>query len=297
MRTFMLMNPADAPLQQLTDRLYIKRDDLLDPLIGGNKFRKLKYNMLHAKDQQKNHLLTFGGAYSNHILATARAAQLNGFGATGLIRGHAENGLSPVLSKVEELGMHLNFISRDDYLRRHDADYIAQIQSKYPDAYIIPEGGTNALALRGVSEIRDELPDDVDLIATAVGSGGTLAGLVRAYADRPDVTILGFSVLKGDDQLTQTIQGLLEAEGIAPLCPWRVITDHHFGGYAKAPDTLIHFITSFEEQYGIDLDYVYTGKMMYGLLEHLNSHTNINKAVALHTGGLYTAHIKHLHAV
>ncbi len=294
MRTFMLIDPADAPLEKITGRLYIKRDDLLDPLIGGNKFRKLKYNILHAKDQKKNTLLTFGGAYSNHILATAKAGALENMNTIGIIRGAAEHGLSPVLTKAQALGMSLQFISREDYKLRHNADYLTALQNAHPNAHIIPEGGTNAHALRGVAEIRTELPDDIDFIATACGSGGTLAGLITAYADREDIEICGFSVLKGEDQLTSTVTALLKANGITPRCTWHINTAHHFGGYAKAPSELVEYIKSFKEQHGIDLDYVYTGKMMHGITNLLQNRTDIQKAVAIHTGGLYTAHIRHL---
>lgn len=280
-----------SALQHIYGALWIKRDDLIDPIIGGNKFRKLKYNIQAAKAAGKNTLLTFGGAYSNHILATACAGQISNMPTIGMIRGHAENGLSPSLIKAQDMGMTLQFISREDYKNRHDAAYLTALQALHPSAYIIPEGGTNAQALKGVAEIRAELPDDIDVIATACGSGGTLAGLIAAYADKPEITLLGFSVLKGKDLLTPAIQALLDERGITPRCKWQIITGHHFGGYAKAPLALKAYIKAFGAQHGIPLDYVYTGKMMFGLETWLKEHDDIGKAVALHTGGLFTASV------
>ncbi len=278
-----------SALQHIYGNLWIKRDDLIDPIIGGNKFRKLKYNIQAAKAAGKDTLLTFGGAYSNHILATARAGQIHNMGTIGVIRGHAEKGLSPNLIKAQDMGMTLQFLSREDYKDRNDAAYLAALQALHPSAYIIPEGGTNAHALKGIAEIRAELPDDIDVIATACGSGGTLAGLIAAYADKPDITLLGFSVLKGEDQLTPSIKTLLEAQGIMPRCKWRIVTAHHFGGYAKAPPELKTYIKGFKARHDIPLDYVYTGKMMFGLEAWLKEHQSTEKAIALHTGGLFTA--------
>lgn len=287
-----MMNIDRSELQHIRDNLWIKRDDLIDPLIGGNKFRKLKYNLIEARNQHRTALLTFGGAYSNHILATARTGHIEGIKTIGIIRGHAEHELSPVLKKVQELGMELNFIDRTEYKLRHDKDYLDKLQKRFSSAYIIPEGGTNAFALDGVAEIRTELPDDVDCIATACGSGGTLAGLIKAYHNRSNITLLGFSVLKGEDQLTETINQLLKASGIKAKCKWEVITGYHFGGYAKAPETLIDYIRTFQAQQDIPLDYVYTGKMLFGLESWLQTNTSYKKVVALHTGGLFTASIE-----
>lgn len=278
-----------SALQHIYDRLWIKRDDLIDPIIGGNKFRKLKYNIKSAKAAGKDTLLTFGGAYSNHILATARVGQMHNMATIGIIRGNAENGLSPALIKAQDMGMALHFIAREDYKHKENADHLTALQSKHPSAHIIPEGGTNADALKGVSEIKNEMPDDIDVIATACGSGGTLAGLITAYADREDITLLGFSVLKGDDQLTPTIQNILDHSDIKPRCRWQVITGYHFGGYAKAPPALKAYIKDFQTQHNIPLDYVYTAKMMFGLETWLKEYPDIKKAIVLHTGGLFTA--------
>jgi 1-aminocyclopropane-1-carboxylate deaminase len=285
----MYIDISKSPLQPLYGSLWIKRDDLIDPIIGGNKFRKLKYNVARALELNKTELLTFGGAYSNHILATARAGELATLKTIGIIRGHAEKGLSPVLCKAHDMGMQLEFVSREDYKLRGDHYHLDALQAKHPSAYIIPEGGTNTAALKGVAEIRHELPDDTEVIAVACGSGGTLAGLITAYADRPDVSLLGFSVLKGEDQLTPTIKKLLKEGGVEAKCQWRVITGHHFGGYAKAPQELTDYMRQFKAQHDIALDYVYTGKMMFGLEEWLKTHPEVTKAVALHTGGLFTA--------
>jgi len=287
----MYIDISKSTLHPLYGSLWIKRDDLIDPIIGGNKFRKLKYNIARALELNKTELLTFGGAYSNHILATARAGELAKLKTIGIIRGHAENGLSPVLCKAQDMGMQLIFASREDYKLRHDSDYLDALQVNHPSAYIIPEGGTNIHALKGVGEIRCELPEDTEVIAVACGSGGTLTGLITAYADRRDVSLLGFSILKGEDQLTLAIEKLLKESGVEAKCQWRVITGHHFGGYAKAPQELTDYMRQFKAQHGIALDYVYTGKMMFGLEEWIKEQPTQpwGKVIALHTGGLFTA--------
>tara|TARA_R110002124_G_scaffold287216_2_gene471659 strand:- start:85165 stop:86043 length:879 start_codon:yes stop_codon:yes gene_type:complete len=288
----MYIDITKSTLQPLYDSLWIKRDDLIDPIIGGNKFRKLKYNMKRAIELNKTQLLTFGGAYSNHILATARAGEIAQLQTIGIIRGHAEKGLSPVLCKAQDMGMQLIFVSREDYKMRHEPDYIEALQTKYPSAYIIPEGGTNKYALKGIGEIKEELPQETQTIAVACGSGGTLAGLIAAYADRPDICLLGFSVLKGKDELTPTIKALLQEANIQPRCQWAVISGHHFGGYAKAPEALKTYMHNFKQTHNIALDYVYTGKMMFGLeawIKEQSTQPQQGKIIALHTGGLFTA--------
>ena len=263
-------------------QLTIKRLDLIHPQISGNKFFKLKYNLLAAQQQGFSQVLTFGGAFSNHIAATAFAAQHFGFQSIGMIRGEelASQQFNPTLQAAHDLGMQLNFVSRTKYRLRHQAEYLQQLQQQYPQAFIIPEGGSNALAIQGTQEILS--PDDLenyDVICCAVGTGGTLAGIIESSSELQHV--LGFSALKGDF-LKHDIQQWTDKSN------WSLTDAYCCGGYAKITPKLLQFMQQFEQQHHIPLEQVYTAKMMMGLLDliqhhHFPAHTRI---LAIHTGGL-----------
>ena len=263
-------------------QLTIKRLDLIHPQISGNKFFKLKYNLLAAQQQGFSQVLTFGGAFSNHIAATAFAAQHFGFQSIGMIRGEelASQPFNPTLQTAHDLGMQLNFFSRSEYRLRHQAEYLQQLQQQYPQAFIIPEGGSNALAIQGTQEILS--PDDLenyDVICCAVGTGGTLAGIIESSSEQQHV--LGFSALKGDF-LKQDIQQWTDKSN------WSLTDAYCCGGYAKITPKLLQFMQQFEQQHHIPLEQVYTAKMMMGILDliqyhHFPAHTRI---LAIHTGGL-----------
>ena len=263
-------------------QLTIKRLDLIHPQISGNKFFKLKYNLLAAQQQGFSQVLTFGGAFSNHIAATAYAAQRFGFQSIGIIRGQelATQDLNPTLQTAHDLGMQLHFVSRAEYRLRHEVEYLQQLQQQYPQAFIIPEGGSNSLAIQGTQEILS--PDDLenyDVICCAVGTGGTLAGIIESSSEQQHV--LGFSALKGDF-LKQDIQQWTDKSN------WSLTDAYCCGGYAKTTLELLQFMQQFEQQYDIPLEQVYTAKMMMGLLDliqyhHFPAHTRI---LAIHTGGL-----------
>ena len=263
-------------------QLTIKRLDLIHPQISGNKFFKLKYNLLAAQQQGFSQVLTFGGAFSNHIAATAFAAQHFGFQSIGMIRGEelASQQFNPTLQTAQDLGMQLHFLSRFEYRLRHQAEYLQQLQQQYPQAFIIPEGGSNALAIQGTQEILS--PDDLenyDVICCAVGTGGTLAGIIESSSEQQHV--LGFSALKGDF-LKHDIQQWTDKSN------WSLTDAYCCGGYAKTTLELLQFMQQFEQQYDIPLEQVYTAKMMMGLLDliqyhHFPAHTRI---LAIHTGGL-----------
>ena len=263
-------------------QLTIKRLDLIHPQISGNKFFKLKYNLLAAQQQGFSQVLTFGGAFSNHIAATAFAAQHFGFQSIGMIRGEelASQPFNPTLQTAHDLGMQLNFFSRTEYRLRHQAEYLQQLQQQYPQAFIIPEGGSNALAIQGTQEILS--PDDLenyDVICCAVGTGGTLAGIIESSSEQQHV--LGFSALKGDF-LKHDIQQWTDKSN------WSLTDAYCCGGYAKITPKLLQFMQQFEQQHHIPLEQVYTAKMMMGLLDliqyhHFPAHTRI---LAIHTGGL-----------
>lgn len=266
--------------------LFVQREDLLHPSISGNKYRKLAFNIEEAKRQGKRQLLTFGGAYSNHVLATAHAGKEFGFATIGIIRGE-ELGVdlektlasNPTLRAAKELGMQFEFISRAAYRLKEQAAYTKQLAKTFPEAYLLPEGGSNALAVRGCECILQSTPF-CDFIGVSVGTGGTLTGIVNR--SDPAQQVLGFSALKG---------AFLE-DKIQALHPknknWKLIEAYHFGGYAKTTSKLIAFINRFRRETGILLDPIYTGKMLFGLLDLVqkDAFPKGSKILAIHTGGL-----------
>lgn len=264
----------------------IKRLDCIHPQISGNKFFKLKYNLLEAQRLGCRQLLTFGGAYSNHIAATAYAAQYFGFDCIGIIRGAelAQKPRNPTLQLAHENGMQLQFISREQYRQKQDAAYLTQLKQQYPDAYIIPEGGSNALAVRGCEQILSAQDlENYDVICTAVGTGGTIAGIINASSAQQQV--LGFSALKGDF-LSAEVQHYTQKKS------WKIIDDYCCGGYAKTTPELLTFIDDFEQQYGIPLEPIYTGKMLLGLTDLIakNYFQAGTRILVMHSGGLQGKH-------
>ncbi|WP_104505630.1 1-aminocyclopropane-1-carboxylate deaminase/D-cysteine desulfhydrase [Acinetobacter indicus] len=262
-------------------RISIKRLDLIHPQISGNKFFKLKYNLLAARQQGFEKVLTFGGAYSNHIAATAFASHKFGFQSLGMIRGEelAQRPLNPTLATAQQFGMQLEFISRNAYRQKDQTDFLQHLQQQYPDFYLIPEGGTNALAVQGCREILVAEDAQFDLICCAVGTGGTLAGLIEASQQHQQ--LLGFSALKGDF-LTQEVAQLTTKRN------WRILDDYCCGGYAKTTPELILFIQTFEQRYNIPLEQVYTGKMLRGIFDLIDQDKigPDQKILLIHTGGL-----------
>lgn len=262
-------------------RISIKRLDLIHPQISGNKFFKLKYNLLAARQQGFEKVLTFGGAYSNHIAATAFAAHQFGFQSLGMIRGEelAQRPLNPTLATAQQFGMQLEFISRNAYRQKDQPDFLQRLQQQYPDFYLIPEGGTNALAVQGCREILTAEDAQFDLICCAVGTGGTFAGLIEASQQHQQ--LLGFSALKGDF-LTHEVAQLTTKRN------WRILDDYCCGGYAKTTPELIQFIQSFEQRYNIPLEQVYTGKMLRGIFDLIDQDKigPDQKILLIHTGGL-----------
>ncbi len=262
--------------------VHIRREDLIHPLVSGNKYRKLKYNIQFALEQGYEQLLTFGGAYSNHILATAVAANNAGLRSIGIIRGEELSELvnsNPTLRTAKKYGMDLQFISRDAYRNKESVAYLNALRLQYPKAYILPEGGNNALAVKGCEEILQAEDKAFRVIVTAVGTGGTMAGIVKSSL--PHQKVLGYSVLNGTFQ-QETLLKYTEKKNY-------FITDaYNFGGYAKVDEELIKFINEFKEETGIPLDPVYTGKMLYGIRECIKNELfdENSRILAIHTGGL-----------
>lgn len=271
----------DQHIEYRHQRISIKRLDLIHPQISGNKFFKLKYNLLAARQQGFEKVLTFGGAYSNHIAATAFAAHKFGFQSLGMIRGEelAQRPFNPTLATAQQFGMQLEFISRNAYRQKDQPDFLQHLQQQYPDFYLIPEGGTNALAVQGCREILTAEDAQFDLICCAVGTGGTFAGLIEASQQHQQ--LLGFSALKGDF-LTHEVAQLTTKRN------WRILDDYCCGGYAKTTPELIQFIQTFEQRYNIPLEQVYTGKMLRGIFDLIDQDKigPDQKILLIHTGGL-----------
>lgn len=273
----------------------MKRDDLIHPQFGGNKWRKLKYNLIHAREKQYDTLLTFGGAWSNHLYATAAAARHFGFNSIGMIRGERHTPLNNTLAFAKKCGMQLHYVDRTSYRQKHQQDYLQKIRQEFGNVYLLPEGGSNALALRGceeiVHEINDESKQKFDVICCASGTGATLAGLSRAITDSQ--LAIGFSALKGGNFLSDEVTAFLNGSDSATISGtssknWQIEQGFHFGGYAKIDDELISFMKRFQSQHGFKLDAVYTGKMFYGLFHHIESgyFKPGTVIVAVHSGGL-----------
>ncbi|MEL7270588.1 MAG: pyridoxal-phosphate dependent enzyme [Bacteroidota bacterium] len=281
----------DAPVNQRVEipgldsfevGLYLKRDDLLHPIISGNKFRKLKYNLQRAKKEKYTKLLTFGGAYSNHILAVACAGHEHGFETIGIIRGEELQNQwkdNPTLKRAFAYGMQLDFVSREEYREKNTKRFVEVLQTKYEKPMILPEGGTNALAVKGCMEILTEEDASFDHVCCAVGTGGTISGVINASEQHQ--TVLGFPALKGDF-LKADIATFVKRDN------WNLISDYHFGGYGKVDEVLVNFINTFKKETGIPLDPVYTGKMMFGIVDLIQKghFPKGSKILAIHTGGL-----------
>ncbi len=303
---------TDIPLQALDTRLFknrpalsvsVLRTDKTDPLISGNKWFKLKYNLEDAQQHGCDTLLSFGGPYSNHLHALAGAGKKYHFKTIGIIRGEAHYPLNPTLTDLKALGMQLYYINRQDYRKKHEPEFIRQLLarlqtehylSKQESVYVIPEGGTNTPAIRGAAEIAELIPDNTNYICVACGTGGTIAGIIHGLNNKESRTkVLGFPALKGAQFLEQDINRLLTSASYRPQSyqdtpPWKLIYDYHFGGFGKMTPELARFIIEFEQKHSIPLDPVYTGKMMYGIVELINNnyfplHSRI---LIIHSGGL-----------
>ena len=285
------MVQVPTPLQKLSGvflkqnglEVYVKRDDLIHPEIMGNKWRKLKYNLEAMKHRNLTQMVTMGGAYSNHIAAVAAAAELYGFQSVGIIRGDELNMQSNhTLRLASSKGMKLVFVSREEYRDLRENQDV--LKSQYQGSYVLPEGGTNDLAIKGCKEITDEIEIDFDVIVCPVGTGGTLSGIISTLKEHQKA--IGVSSLKGsfiDDEIHQ----LLQKNGIHNS-NYSINREYHFGGYAKSNSHLIDFIEDFKEKYSIQLDPIYTGKSFFGVWDMIKTgkfEKNL-RIVLLHTGGL-----------
>jgi len=269
-------------LNNSTVQLALKPEYLIHTFISGNKYRKLKYNLEKAKDLKNDTILSFGGAYSNHIAATAYAGKFYGFRTVGIIRGEElvdKVDSNPTLKFAKGCGMQFKFVDRETYRHKTEVDFVDSLKAEFGDFYLVPEGGTNLLAVRGCEEILNKNDSDFDVICCSIGTGGTISGVINA--SKSHQKILGFPALKGDF-IREDIRKFATKDN------WDLITDYHFGGYGKIKPELIAFINDFKKRYNIPLDPVYTGKMMYGIFDLIEKRffPKDSKILAIHTGGL-----------
>ena len=259
--------------------LFIKRIDKVHSFVSGNKWFKLKYNLLEAEKQGFNTLLTFGGAYSNHIAATAFAAHEKGLKSIGIIRGEEHLPLNTTLRFAIENGMKLHYVSRNYYKEKTSADFLEKLNVHFGDFYLIPEGGSNELAIKGATEILDS-NDNQDYICCAVGTGGSIAGIINGSNDKQ--TVIGFPAIKGFEQLEKEINNWTNATN------YKFINEYVGNGYAKINKDLVAFINEFNTLHNIPLDAIYNGKMFKGVLDLVSKDyfPKGSSILAIHTGGL-----------
>lgn len=284
-----LTNPL---LSEKQVKAHVLRLDLIHPTIGGNKYFKLKYNLEQAKAEGKKTVLSFGGAYSNHIAALAAAGQEFGFKTIGVIRGdELSDESNPTLHLAKQNGMEFHFVDRETYRKKDDVDFIENLKQKFGDFFLVPEGGSNSLAVKGCLEIKNYIPIDFDTIMCACGTGGTIAGITLSLNESQKA--IAIPVLKGAEFLEKEIKKLqsdyclLEASVNKIKVP-EIIYDYHFGGYAKTSPDLSAFIKNFESDYNIPLDKIYTAKLMFAFIDLLKTDFfKPNSSIILvHTGGI-----------
>ncbi|RAW03552.1 1-aminocyclopropane-1-carboxylate deaminase/D-cysteine desulfhydrase [Pseudochryseolinea flava] len=274
-------------LQEAAVRLLVLREDLNHPEIAGNKWWKLKYNLALALEQSHDTLLTFGGAYSNHIVATAAVANENNLKSIGIIRGEETLPLNDALTFACSKGMRLHYVSREDYRHKTELKFIDSLREQFGNFYLIPEGGTNDAAVRGTEEWGRKISRiDFDYLCLPIGTGGTTAGILAGLDGRK--CVLSISVLKGGDFLKEEVDTLTKNNFQKVYGNWQLLTSYHHGGYAKTSEPLLSFITEMKNKHNLPLDVVYTGKLLWAVLEEvrLGRFERGSTILAVHTGGL-----------
>jgi 1-aminocyclopropane-1-carboxylate deaminase len=260
-----------SPVESLSDdflcdlgiRVLLKRDDLIHPEVPGNKWRKLKYNLAEAADAGWRVILTFGGAYSNHIRATAAAGFHCNFSTIGIIRGEEHLPLNPSLAYAVSKGMRLSYLDRATYRRKTEPLVIDALRRRFGPFYLLPEGGTNELAVRGCSEVPAEIEQDFDVICCPCGTGGTLAGISAGL--KQGQRAIGFSALKGGGFLADEVAELQRRTFGRCSDNWSIEDRFHFGGFARRTSELDGFIADFRARHKLNLEWIYVAKMMYGI--------------------------------
>ncbi|MEN8192330.1 MAG: pyridoxal-phosphate dependent enzyme [Bacteroidota bacterium] len=278
--------PVRLPGVDNSVNVYMKRIDLVHPVISGNKWYKMKYNIVEMNDLGFDTLLTFGGAYSNHIHAAAHAGKLFGFKTIGLIRGEEHLPLNSTLQAAVNDGMELHYINRTRFKERDTEEFIDEIKAKFGDVFILPLGGTNNTALKGCAEIVEDFNLEYDYICSAAGSGGTSAGIIAGLAGNKKMIV--FPALKGAEFMYELIEYLIMEYSGKKYSNWNLNTEYHFGGFAKLTKELVEFTKEFEQLNGFELDYIYTNKMVYGISNLINKgfFKSGETIVAVHSGGL-----------
>lgn len=264
-------------------KIFVKRDDLIHEQISGNKLFKLKHNI--AASAKFDSIVTFGGAFSNHIAATAAFGKESGIKTIGIIRGERAECLSPTLELAEQNGMQLEFVTREEYRQKNHPEFLELPQKKYPNCYIIPEGGANDLGVKGAQEILNERTKEYSHIVTAMGTGTTFAGIVKAA--EANQKVIGIPIHKHE----KLLDDILEFDPNFKLFldrNFEIINGYHFGGYAKWKPELIDFIQKIYSDFNLKLDPVYTGKAMFALFDLIekNKIESDSKVLLIHTGGL-----------
>jgi len=261
-------------------QLFVLRLDKEDPVTGGNKSYKLKYNLEVARISGIKNLLTFGGAWSNHIAATARLGKQSGFGTIGIIRGEPIS--NRTIDRALLDGMELHFVSRTEYKLRNEPEYLTELSNRFNFPMIIPEGGSNDLGIKGCSEILGAGADNFDLVAVSCGTGSTISGIMQTAP--PNCRILGFSALRDRGSTAQFVAKHTNDKATQ----WEIISDYSFGGFARSAPELDQFIKNFREVTSIRIEPVYTGKLFFGICDMVrrNALPEGSKILAIHTGGL-----------
>ena len=262
-------------------KIFMKREDLIHPIISGNKFRKLKYNLKKLKKNKNSLLITFGGAFSNHLLAVAYMGKIEGIKTLAIVRGEElkNSKLNTTLQKCSDFGMKFEFVSREKYRERNTNKYNYELQNKFKNAYIIPEGGTNKLGVKGCEEILSKYDKEFfDVVCVPVGSGGTFSGLINSSLEKQK--ILGFSALNNSN-ISEVINKFAKKDN------WKLFDESFFGGYAKFNNELINFINNFYERHNIRLDSIYNAKMILRIIDLINNNNWIfgKNILIINTGG------------
>ena len=286
------MSFNNSPLQKLDlsyygikNQVYVKRDDLIHPIISGNKWRKLKYNLKYFNSISKKGIVTMGGAYSSHILALSYICKVNSIKCVLLVRGEQAKPLNDILTKCHSYGATIKYIDRNDY---KDSKWIKKFcATNFKDFFFIPEGGSNLQGIKGCQKIVNEIQYDFDYIFCEVGTGATFSGIVSSL--NKSQSCFGIVVLKGATKIGENISEKFELEFKKPLSKnWILSHDYHLGGYAKYNRELIMFMREFHQITGLITDPIYSGKMFYGLVDQLKNNNKLKnkKIIALHSGGI-----------
>ncbi len=274
--------------------LSLLRLDLIHPLYGGNKYYKLKYNLEHARQEGHQTILTYGGAFSNHIYATAALAAEQGFNSIGVIRGEETLPLNDTLAFAQRKGMRLIYLNRRTYKEKYSSELLSVFKDKFGPFYLIPEGGSNVCALRGCKEIPQSIEEDYDYWFCPTGTGGTLAGISLGLG--PQQKVMGIAVLRAYDHLQKEVHRLLakyaetfpQEAALATRENWEILSGYEFGGYAKTQPALAEFIENFQATHSIPIEWIYTGKMLYAIFDLIDKDyfPSGSRLIALHTGGI-----------